>query len=168
MKKIFALVLCLSSGLALASRFKTDQIVAEDGGAVAFPSGITVPTSNGELVSSTYSATVAGTTNVDSVTTPATLNYTRFGNYLHVWGQVSINPTAGTTLTTFTLSTPVLRSSNFSGTSGAVGAVGLPTTATSGVCNATNSAKTISCTYTSGGTSAESVNVDAWYTTTGN
>lgn len=168
MKTLLALSLCLISGLALAtSRTKTDEIVARDGGAVTFPSGIYMPTLNGEFIQTTYSATLTAGTNVAAVVTPVTLKYVRMGTYIHVFGQVSIDPTSGTTLTTFTLSTPVVRSSNFSGTSGAAGSVGLPTAVASGICSATNAAKTISCTYTSGGTAVELVNVNFWYTTSG-
>lgn len=166
---VFAALALLVSGVAFGlTRTKTDEIVASDGGPVAFPAGITVPTSNGEFLYSTYSATVTAGTNVQSATSPATLKFHRFGNYLHVFGQVTIDPTSGSaTLTTFTLSIPVTRSSNFSGTSGAAGFAGLPTTVTNGVCSATNAAKTVSCTYGAGGTSAESVNVDFWYTVSG-
>lgn len=167
MKALFALVLLLNASLAFGSRFKTDEITASDGGAVAFPAGITVPTSNGELVSSTYSATLTASTNVAAVVTPVTLRYTRIGIYVHVFGQVSIDPTSSATLSTFTLTTPIVRSANFSGTSGAAGSAGLPVAVAAGVCSAVNGAKTVGCTYTSGGTAVELVNVDFWYTTSG-
>ncbi len=169
MKKFLFLVLFLSANIALGtSRTKTDEVTATDGGPVAFPSGFTMPTSNGELVSSaTYSATLVAGTNVAAVVTPVTLKYARVGNYLHVFGQVSIDPTSATTLSTFTLTTPIVRSANFTGTSGAAGFAGLPAAVANGVCAATNSAKTISCNYTSGGTAVELVNVDFWYTTSG-
>lgn len=167
----FVVLLCafLLSGVATAtSRTKTDEVTAADGGPVAFPAGFTMPTLNGEVISTTYSATLTAGTNVAAVVTPVTLKYSRFGNYIHVFGQVSIDPTSGSaTLTTFTLSTPVLRASNFSGTLGATGSAGLPTTIANGVCSATNSAKTVSCTYGAGGTAVELVNVDFWYTISG-
>ncbi len=169
MKRFLVLSLLFLSGIASAtSRTKTDEVTATDGGAVTFPAGFYVPTSNGEFLSSTYSATLTADTNVAAVVTPVTLKYSRIGTYLHVFGQVSIDPTSGSsTLTTFTLSTPIVRGSNFSGTLGAAGSAGLPATVTNGVCSATNSAKTVSCTYGAGGTPVELVNVDFWYNTTG-
>lgn len=169
MKRFIALFALIFATSALAtSRTKTDEITATDGGPVTFPAGIVMPTSNGELVSSTYSATLTAGTNVAAVVTPVTLRYDRVGTSVHVTGQVSIDPTTGSqTLSTFTLSLPTTRASNFSGTSGAAGSVGLPTTIAAGVCSATNGAKTVSCTYGSGGTAVELVNVDFWYATTG-
>jgi hypothetical protein len=169
-KFLLALVAILAcSDIALAtSRTKTDEITSADGGAVAFPGGITMPTANGDLISSTtYSATLTAGTNVGAVVTPVSLKRTKIGTYEHVFGQVSIDPTSGTTLSIFTLSLPD-RAANFTGTLGAAGHVGLPGAVADGACNATSSAKTITCTYTSGGTSVELVNVDFWYTTTGN
>ncbi len=171
MKRFLLLALVfLSSGVALGvSRTKTDEVTASDGGPVSFPAGFTMPTANGEVISSaTYAATLTAGANVAAVVTPVTLKYNRFGNYVHVFGQVSIDPTAGSaTLTTFVLSAPIVRSANFSGTLGAAGAAGLPASIANGVCSATNSAKTISCTYGSGGTAVELVNVDFWYTLSG-
>lgn len=167
-KLLFVALFCLSGVAFGTSRTKTDEVTASDGGPVTFPAGITMPTANGELVSSaTYSATLTASTNVAAVVTPVTLKYDRRGIYYHVFGQVSIDPTSGATLSTFTLSLND-RTANFSGTLGAAGSVGLPLAATAGVCSATNSAKTVSCTYTSGGTAVELVNVDFWYTSSGN
>ncbi len=168
MKKLLFIALFCISGVSFGtSRTKTDEVTAADGGPVTFPAGMTIPTSNGELVSSaTYSATLTAGTNVAAVVTPVTLKYYRAGTYYHVFGQVSIDPTASATLSAFTLSLNN-RSANFSGTLGAVGSVGLPGAVASGVCNATNAAKTVTCTYTSGGTAVELVNVDFWYASSG-
>lgn len=172
MKKfLLLLALFAVTDVALAtSRTKTDEITNSDGGPVAFPAGITVPTSEvGDIVSSaTASLTLAAGANVAAVVTPVTMKYSKLGTYVHVFGQVSIDPTAGATLSTFTLTLPVTRSANFAGTLGAAGSTGLPASVAAGVCSATNAAKTVSCTYTSGGTAVELVNVDFWYTTTGN
>ncbi len=169
MKRFIVLLALFLSGVAFGtSRTKTDEITAADGGPVTFPAGFIMPTSNGEFVSSTYSATLTAGTNVAAVVTPVTLKYTQMGIYYHIFGQVSIDPTTGSqTLSTFTLSLPV-RGSNFAGTLGAAGSAGLPTTIANGVCSATNVAKTVSCTYGAGGTAVELVNVDFWYTSSGN
>ena len=120
--KAFIIILtsfCFATAGYATSRTKTDEVTASDGGPVAFPAGITIPTANGDLVSSaTYSATLTAGTNVAAVVTPVTLKYTKEGTYYHVYGQVSIDPTSGTTLSTFTLSLPS-RATNFTGTGGA-------------------------------------------------
>jgi hypothetical protein len=167
-KKILGFVVAFCSIAAFAdlsfaqSRTKTDEIVSSSGGPVYFPSGITLSTDD-----DTYSATLTAGTNVAAVVTPVTLKRVKVGKYEHVFGQVSIDPTAGSTLSVFTLSLPN-RAANFSGTLGAVGVAGLPAAATAGNCAATNNAKTVSCTYTSGGTAVELVNVSFWYATSGN
>ena len=170
MKRLILLfsLLFLALPATATTRTMTDEVTASDGGPVAFPAGITVPTANGELVSSaTYSATLTASTNVAAVVTPVSLKYSRVGYYYHVFGQVSIDPTNATTLSTFTLTLPD-RAANFAGTLGAMGSVGLPLAVAGGVCSAVNAAKTVTCTYTSGGTAVELVNVDFWYTNTGN
>ncbi len=176
---IGAFVLVLLAGVASATtRTKTDELTSRDGGPVAFPGGIDLTTySSSEPISplafytsAYYVGFMTAGANVDGPPVKkVTLKYERAGNYVHVWGQVSIDPVAGAaTATTFTLTTPVVRSANFSGTLGATGTAGLPAAATNGVCSATNGAKTVSCTYGSGGTSAELVNVNFTYTISGN
>lgn len=150
-----------------ASRTKTDEVISTSGGPVSFPGGITLPTAaNGDTFASTAALTLAAGTNVAAVVTPVTLKYTKIGNHVHVFGQVSIDPTAGATASTFTLTLPVARA-NFTGTSGATGWAGI-LGGTAGACLATNSAQTVTCNYVSGGTAVELVPVDFWYTTSGN
>jgi hypothetical protein len=168
---LFGALAALSEvAFGLPTRTRTDEVTSSSDGPVAFPSGFTAPTTEvGDLVTgASYSATLTAGANVAAVVTPVTLKYLRLGIYVYVFGQVSIDPTAGATLTTYVLSTPLLRSANFAGTLGAYGTTGLPVSVSAGVCNATNAAKTITCTYTSGGTAVELVNVGFWYTTTGN
>lgn len=163
-----ALLAALLATVALAtSRTKTDQITDSDGGAVEFPAGITMPTANGELLASTASLTLTAGTNVAAVVTPVTLNYYRIGNTACAYGQVSIDPTAGATASVFTLTLPVTRSANFSGTAGASGHAGI-LGAEVGSCLATNGAKTVTCNYVSGGTAVELVPVHFCHSVTGN
>lgn len=179
MKRVLPLLglLLVSVAAWATTRTLTDEITSSDGGPVAFPGGIDLEEDSAIAVShlsyfssgATYVAVPGLTTNLDSVTdvTPD-LRYVVQGNYVHVWGRVGLNPTAGTTLTTFTLTTPIVRSANFSGTSGATGTAGIPTTVKNGVCSATNGAKTVSCTYESVSTSEDLVNVVFTYALTGN
>jgi hypothetical protein len=133
---------------------------------VTFPGGITVPTTNvGDISVGTSSVTLAAGTNVAAVVTPVTLKVEKIGTHVRVWGQVSIDPTAGATASTFTLSLPYARASNFSGTGGAAGIAGILGGAV-GSCLATNGAKTVTCNYTSGGTAVELVPVSFTYLTT--
>lgn len=170
MLSVLALLTLGDVCIAANTRTRTDEITSNSDGPVAFPSGFTAPTSEvGDLVTSaSYSATLTAGANVAAVVTPVTLKYLRLGIYVYVFGQVSIDPTSSATLSTFVLTTPVVRASNFAGTLGAYGTDGLPATVAAGVCSATNAAKTVSCTYTSGGTAVELVNVGFWYTTSGN
>jgi hypothetical protein len=150
-----------------ATQTRTDGICSTAGGPVTIDCGVTIPTTQiGDLQATTASLTVVAGTNIAAVTTPATLNFERVGNDVHVWGEVSLDPTSGSTASTFTVSLPVVRSANFTGTTGANGVSGV--TNSIGVCKATNSAKTVTCNYTSGGTAVESVDVNFWYKVTGN
>lgn len=171
MKKAFFAILALltCSAIAIAASYtRTDNITSEDGGAVAFPAGLTTPTTQiGDLQSGTGSLTLTAGTNVAAVVTPVTLKYYRVGNNVCAYGQVSIDPTAGATASTFTLTLPVTRSANFSGTGGASGNAGI-LGAEVGACLATNSAKTVTCNYVSGGTAVELVPVSFCYAVTGN
>lgn len=151
-----------------AKYFRTDNITGSDGGPVAFPSGITLPTDqSGSLQSGTASLTLAASTNVAAVVTPVTLKYFMVGTQVCAYGQVSIDPTAAATASAFTLTLPVLRSANFTGTGGAAGHAGILGGAV-GSCLATNAAKTVTCNYISGGTAVELVPVSWCYAATGN
>jgi len=168
-KSLLALVATLTvfQVAMAASRTKTDEVTSSDGGPVSFPAGYTLPTSAmGDVFSSTGALTLTAGTNVAAVVTPVTLKYEKFGTHVHVFGQVSIDPTAGATASVFTLTLPVARA-NFSGTSGAAGFAGI-LGGTVGACLATTAAQTVTCNYVSGGTAVELVPVDFWYTTSGN
>lgn len=165
--KRFVLALALVASSAFAAQFKTDSIISHSGGPVAFDGGITTPTTQiGDLYASTASLTLVAGTNVAAVVTPVTFKYTRTGNHVCAFSQVSIDPTAATTASTFTLTLPVVRSANFSGTIGATGHAGILGGAV-GSCLATNGAKTITCNYISGGTAVELVPVKFCYGVTG-
>lgn len=162
-----SLHLCTDVALA-QSRTKTDEIVSSTGGPVAFPSGITTPSTQvGDLQSGTAALTLAAGTNVAAVVTPVTLKYFSVGNQTCAYGQVSIDPTAATTASIFTLTLPRLRSANFTGTGGATGFAGI-LGGTVGACLATDSAKTVTCNYISGGTAVELVPVKFCYAVSGN
>lgn len=165
---LFAMVLGLASSLALAaSTTRTDNVTNEDGGPVAFPAGYTLPSGQmGDSFAGTAALTLTAGTNVAAVVTPVTLKYFKVGANVCAYGQVSIDPTAGATASTFTLTLPVLRTANFSGTGGASGTAGI-LGATVGACLATNAAKTVTCNYVSGGTAVELVPVSFCYAATG-
>lgn len=164
----FIAVLSLVATAAYASVTRTDQITDEEGGDVQFPAGIDVPGSAvGDLHDGTAALTLTAGTNVAAVVTPVTLNFYRIGNTACAYGQVSIDPTSSATATIFTLSLPVTRSANFSGTAGASGHAGI-LGAEVGGCLATNSAKTVTCNYVSGGTAVELVPVHFCHSVTGN
>lgn len=171
MKRVLLCAIALASTSAIAaSKFKTDQVISEDGGPVAFPGGLSVPSSGNtdidgalsgdSLDSSSAALVVTAGSNSQSVTTPATFYYTKVGDIVHAWGVVSIDPTADDTATVFTLSLPVARATNFSGTGLAHGTA-IKAIIEGGYCNSTNGAKTVTCTYYSNGTAAESVRV--WF-----
>lgn len=166
---LFAISVAFSSCIALGvSRTKTDEITNEDGGPVAFPAGFTAPTTLvGTMYSGTSSLTLTAGTNVAAVVTPVVLNMYRIGNMACAYGQVSIDPTAGATASIFTLTLPVTRSANFSGTAGASGNAGI-LGAEVGACLATTAAKTVTCNYVSGGTAVELVPVHFCHSITGN
>lgn len=171
-KLLFAILFMFATTqvFATTSRTRTDEITDQDGGSVYFPAGIELPTAsaqNGEIYYGTASLTLTAGTNVAAVVTPVTLKYYRVGNSACAYGQVSIDPTAGSTASTFTLSLPVTRSANFSGTGGASGNAGIAGGEVGG-CLATNSAKTVTCNYLSGGTAVELVPVHFCYAITGN
>lgn len=170
--RALAVLLLALGGIAFATtRYTTDEIVNEDGGPVAFPGGITVPTealypsSTATFYSSgTYSATITGVTNTDDVTTPATLRYDRIGDYIHVWGRVGVDPTAASaTLTTFRIALPAPPLVVFSSTGLATGTAGVPVTATNGVCSAETSAYTVACTYGAVSAGGDLLNVNFTY-----
>lgn len=151
-----------------ATRTHTDEIVSSDGGPVTFPGGIVAPTAQQYPASTavffsgaTYSATVAKVTNLDGITTPATLRYNRTGDMVHVFGRVGVDP-SGSGTSTFSLSLPI-RPATFTGTDQAVGVVGIPATATSGTCYPVSSALLVRCTYTAAGGTAELLNVNFTY-----
>jgi hypothetical protein len=163
---LWALFVVSDVGFA-TSRTRTDEIVSSDGGAVVFPAGFTAPTANGEVLASTASLTLVASTNVAAVVTPVVLNYYRIGNTACAYGQVSIDPTNSATASIFTLTLPVTRAANFSGTAGATGFAGILGAAV-GSCLATNAAKTVTCNYVSGGTAVELVPVAFCHSVTGN
>lgn len=176
---VIAVLAALVATAALsASRFKTDQITAEDGGPVSAVGGLTVPstgtfnaagvvdidgTLTGDSVDSSSNAAIVVTagSNAAAVTTPATFYYTKVGDIVHAWGVVNIDPTSDDTDTVFTLSLPVTRATNFSGTGQGHGAA-IKLLGEGGSCTSTNSAKTMTCTYFANGTAAEDVRV--WFT----
>lgn len=181
---LFVAAFALSSCLALAaSRTRTDEVVSEDGGSVSFPGGLssagtvsvtgtlsgTIPTSaSGTIYSGTAALTLTAGANVAAVVTPVTLNMYRIGNMACAYGQVSIDPTTGSaTSTVFTLTLPVTRSANFSGTAGATGHAGI-LAPTIGSCLAVTASKTVTCEYGSGGTAVELVPVHFCHSITGN
>jgi hypothetical protein len=171
MNKLFALLFLLVSSnvFAATSRTRTDEVVDQNGGSVYFPAGLELPTAsaqNGQLYYGAASLTLTAGTNVAAVVTPVSLEYYTIGTQVCAYGQVSIDPTASATASTFTLSLPVTRSANFSGTSGAAGHAGILGAAV-GSCLATTAAKTVTCNYVSGGTAVELVPVQFCYATTG-
>lgn len=168
MKKfLLTLVSYLFCSAAFAGTYRTDAITSSDGGPVSFPSGITLPTDAvGGLKSGTAALTLTAGANVAAVVTPVTLKFLQVGNQVCAFGQVSIDPTAGATATAFTLTLPVTRAANFSGTGGAAGHAGILGAAV-GSCLATNAAKTVTCNYVSGGTAVELVPVSWCYAATG-
>lgn len=152
------------------SRTRTDEITDQNGGSVYFPAGIELPTAsaqNGQLYYGTSALTLTAGTNVAAVVTPVTLKYFKVGDNACAYGQVSIDPTSSATASVFTLTLPTTRSANFTGTGGATGVTGI-LGATTGMCLATNGAKTVTCNYVSGGTAVELVPVMFCYATTGN
>jgi hypothetical protein len=164
------LLLCLVSGLGFGTTNAppNDEIVDQNGGSVSFPAGLELPAASaqsGDVFYGTYSATLTAGTNVGAVVTPVTLKYFKVGTQACVYGQVSIDPTASATASVFTLSLATTRSANFSGTGGAAGMAGI---LVPGACLATDSAKTVTCNYVSGGTAVELVPVHFCYATTGN
>lgn len=168
------LVLTLADTGMGTTRLRTDEVTSSDGGPVTFTGGIVAPivadmpvstTSTGFQTSATYSAVIDGQTNLDGVTTPATLKYERFGKYVHVWGRVQTDPTTGSqTLTTFNINVP-FSGAAFTNTAQAMGTAGLPATIANGVCNAKASTFQVECTYGAVSTTADLVNVNFWYTT---
>lgn len=181
---ITALVLSFATTAFATSRTRTDEVTSESGGPVSFPAGYSVPSSGTVSVagtttftgtlsatsvirSGTASLTLTAGTNVAAVVTPVTLNYYLIGNLACAFGQVSIDPTSGATASTFTLTLPVTRAANFSGTAGASGHAGI-LGAEVGSCLATNGAKTVTCNYVSGGTAVELVPVHFCHSVTGN
>ncbi len=177
------LILVLASYLFCASAFagttRTDAITDSDGGDVSFPAGITVAgnvtmsgtntitaptTALGTVYSASAALTLTAGTNVAAVVTPVTLEYYRVGKQVCAYGQVSIDPTSSATASTFTLSLPVVPTANFSGTSKLTGTAGI---LVPGMCLATDSAKTATCNYVSGGTAVELVPVWFCYSATG-
>ncbi len=164
----FLVALALSTGAFAADYTRTDNITSNSGGPVAFPAGITSTTTQaGDLNAGTAALTLTAGTNVAAVVTPVTLNYFRIGNQACAYGQVSIDPTSSATASIFTLTLPVTRAANFSGTAGAAGTAGILGAAV-GSCLATTSAKTITCNYVSGGTAVELVPVFFCHSVTGN
>lgn len=61
----------------------------------------------------TYTPTLTGTANVDSITASGAWTWVRTGSVVTVSGFASIDPTASSASTTATVSLPVLRSTNF-------------------------------------------------------
>lgn len=172
MKNLLFLVLAtvLATAAYSASLTNTDSIMSETGGAVSVPGGVTLPTtagSGGNALSGTAALTLAAGTNVAAVVTPVTFKFYRVGDMVCAFSQVSIDPTSDATASVFTLTLPVARSANFSGTLGASGHAGILGAAV-GSCLATTAAKTVTCNYVSGGTAVELVPVHYCYTTTGN
>lgn len=186
-KSLLVTAIALSSCMALgASQTRTDVITNEDGGPVTLPAGATVSSTGtltvsgalittvpssltaagaGTLYSGTSALTLTAGTNVAAVVTPVTLNMYRIGNMACAYGQVSIDPTSSATATDFTLTLPVTRAANFSGTAGASGMAGI---LVPGACLATTAAKTVTCNYVSGGTAVELVPVHFCHSVTGN
>lgn len=174
----------------------TDNIKSSEGGPVTFPAGATVSstgtltvagpmtvtgvltasgttnvitaptTALGTVYSSSAALTLTAGTNVAAVVTPVTLEYFRIGKQVCAYGQVSIDPTSGSTASVFTLSLPVVPTANFSGTSKLSGHAGILGGAV-GSCLATDGAKTATCNYISGGTAVELVPVEFCYSATG-
>ena len=131
----------------MTRRIFSDQMSREDGTPIDFL------TNNG-----TYSAVITAGTNCASVTAASTCYWERNADGLvSVYGTAEITPTAGTTATDFTISLPFVLAANFGGTDEAWGTCNLAG-AVGGAVNSTNAAKTMTANYTSGGTSAETVN----------
>lgn len=137
-------------------------------GAQTATGGITVPTASATGTVYSYSAAVTLTagTNVAAVVTPVTLEYFRVGKQVCAYGGVSIDPTSGAAATVFTLTLPVVPTANFSGITKLSGNAGIAG-AEVGSCYATDSAKTATCKYISGGTAVEIVPVHFCYSATG-
>jgi len=156
-----------SAGINVLSGATTISGAMTLSGAITPSGGITVPTAAvGDLRASQADLTLTAGTNVAAVVTPVSLEFYRVGNSICAYGQVSIDPTSSATASTFVLTTPVVRASNFSGTSGATGTAGILGGAM-GSCLATNGAKTVTCNYISGGTAVELVPVTFCYAATG-
>jgi hypothetical protein len=127
-------------------------------GAVNASGGLTVPTSGatGKVYSSSAALVLTAGTNVAAVVTPTTAQFTRVGNVVRAWGLASIDPTSDDTSTVFTLSLPVTIATNFASAIEGFG-YAAKISMESGICVATASAKTITCTYLSNGTAVELV-----------
>jgi hypothetical protein len=167
--KLFAgaLALVFSTAALGADYLRTDNITSNSGGPVAFPAGVTAPSTQvGEIHAGTAALTLTAGTNVAAVVTPVTLKYYRIGATVCAYGQVSIDPTSSATASVFTLTLPVSRGV-FTGTGGATGSAGI-LGATTGMCLATNAAATVTCNYVSGGTAVELVPVHFCYAYSGN
>ncbi len=164
----------LFSNVSLATtRWKTDELTNTDGGPIAFPGGIIVPTSPQAPVSdatfyssATYSATLTAGTNADAVTTPVTLKYDRAGKYVHVWGQVAIDPQAvSSALTSFFVSLPV-PPAVFTTAARLSGTAGIPATAAQGTCAGSIQSglnRTAKCTYGAVTAGGDLVNINFIY-----
>lgn len=156
-----------STGTFVSAGVNTLSGATTVSGALTPSGGITVPTTAvGDLRASQADLTLTAGTNVAAVVTPVSFEFYRVGNSICAYGQVSIDPTSGATASTFVLTTPVVRASNFSGTSGASGMAGILGAAV-GSCLANNGAKTVTCNYVSGGTAVELVPVTFCYAATG-
>lgn len=168
---LFGAILFFSEIALGTTRWKTDELTNSDNGPMSFPGGIIVPTGPQAPVSdatffssATYSATITGSTNTQAVLTPSTLKYDRAGKYVHVWGQILIDPlVVFSTATTFFISLPI-PPAPFVDTARAAGTVGIPATATSGSCTARNGGhRTVRCTYGATTVTGDLVNVNFIY-----
>jgi hypothetical protein len=80
----------------------------------------------------TYTPTLTGVANIDAVT-PATTHFAKRGNIVHVWGTMSVDPTAAASTTTQVgISLPPDWPSNFTATADCVGTAQAHTLATTG------------------------------------
>lgn len=113
----------------------------------------------GVVYAGTYTPTLTGTSNVAAATVPgASFQYIRVGQFVHVTGNLSIDPTAAApTATTLTITLPVAPTNNFSNTYDLIGNGVGDSSATAGLQGgqvyATTSAKTATYDYNANDTS---------------
>lgn len=111
------------SGTATLLDFKDDDTMADDSTtAVCSQQSVKAYVDGNVGSSGTYTPTVTGLANVASISVYGVFTYSRVGNIITVFGNVLVDPTAGTAITTFAITLPV--ASNFTATTNVNGVAG--------------------------------------------